>query len=205
MPTAASPTSCSTTTSRAEREARFSSARSTDKGASWSAPTKVAAYQNPVCLFLPYCFTISGGPFRGPGTYAAPAFNPMNNRLYVAYADMVDGRGQIFLTSASVDNLASWAAPAIVVQVPSGDRFAAELGVAPAGRIDVASTIETTRETGSSILHSQRQRTLARHGALLASADPVSTHRSTACPPIRRCVLSSVTTTESSRRHRSPR
>ena len=112
--------------------------KSVDKGRTWGAPIRLATYKNPVCLFPPYCFSITGGQFRGPGSYTAPAFNPANNRLYVAYADIVEGRAQIFLTSASVDNLSSWTAPSIVAAVPAGDRFAAELGVAPNGRIDVA-------------------------------------------------------------------
>jgi hypothetical protein len=112
--------------------------KSTDKGVTWSSPIQIATYQNPVCLYPPYCFTISGGQFRGPGSYVAPAFNPVNNRLYVAYSDIVDGRAQIFLTSASVDNLAVWTTPTVVAPVSSGDRFAAELGIAPNGRLDVA-------------------------------------------------------------------
>ncbi|MFN2602534.1 MAG: sialidase family protein [Gemmatimonadaceae bacterium] len=112
--------------------------KSVDKGLTWSAPIQLSTYQNAVCLFPPYCFSISGGQFRGPGSYPAPAFNPTNNRLYVAYADIANGRAQIFLTSASVDNLSSWSAPSVVAAIPSGDRFAAELGIAPNGRIDVA-------------------------------------------------------------------
>lgn len=111
---------------------------SADKGVTWGAPIKVGTFQNPVCLYPPYCFTITGGQFRGPGTYPAPAFNPANNRLYVAYADFVDGRAQILITSASVNSLSTWSTPTVIAQVPSGDRFAAELGIAPSGRIDVA-------------------------------------------------------------------
>jgi hypothetical protein len=113
--------------------------KSTDRGQSWSTPFQFAVFTNPVCLFPPSCFNISGGQFRGPGSYPAPAYNPANNRLYVAYADIdVDGVGKIFITSASANDLASWTPRTVVAAVPSGDRFAAELGIAPSGRIDVA-------------------------------------------------------------------
>lgn len=112
---------------------------STDKGQTWSTPFQFAVFTNPVCLFPPYCFNISGGQFRGPGSYPAPAYNPANNRLYVAYADIdVDGVAKIFITSASANDLTAWTPRAVVASVPSGDRFAAELGIAPNGRIDVA-------------------------------------------------------------------
>jgi hypothetical protein len=111
--------------------------RSTDHGASWSAPSQFATFAEPVCLFPPYCFNISGGEFRGPGSYPAPAYNPKDDRLYVAYADIVDGRGQVFLTSASARNLSLWTTPKAVAQVAAGDRFAAEMSIAPNGRIDI--------------------------------------------------------------------
>ncbi|HMJ18416.1 MAG TPA: hypothetical protein VK478_08495, partial [Gemmatimonadaceae bacterium] len=50
----------------------------------------------------------------------------------------VDGVGKIFITSASANDLANWTPRTVVATVPSGDRFAAELGIAPGGRIDVA-------------------------------------------------------------------
>lgn len=113
--------------------------KSTDHGQTWSTPFQFAVFTNPVCLFPPYCFNISGGQFRGPGSYPAPAYNPVNDRLYVAYADIdIDGLAKIFITSASANDLTKWTAPAVVAAVSSGDRFAAELGIAPNGRIDVA-------------------------------------------------------------------
>ena len=114
--------------------------KSTDHGATWSTPIQFAVWTNPVCLFPPYCFTISGGQFRGPGSYPAPAYNVVNNRLYVAFAD-VDASGRsakIFVTSASADSLTKWTPRIEVAPVPSGDRFAAELGAAPNGRLDIA-------------------------------------------------------------------
>ena len=113
--------------------------KSTDHGQSWSTPFQVGVFTNPVCLFPPYCFNISGGKFRGPGSYPAPAYNPVDDRLYVAYADIdVDGVAKVFLTSAPASDLTNWSQRWVVAAVPSGDRFAAELGIASNGRIDVA-------------------------------------------------------------------
>lgn len=113
--------------------------KSSDHGQTWSTPSQFAVFTNPVCLFPPYCFNISGGQFRGPGSYPAPAYNRVDNRLYVAYADIdVDGVAKIFITSASANDLTNWTPRTVVSAVPKGDRFAAELGVAPNGRIDLA-------------------------------------------------------------------
>jgi hypothetical protein len=113
--------------------------KSLDHGQSWSTPFQFALFTNPVCLFPPSCFNISGGRFRGPGSYPAPAYNPVDNRLYVAYADIdADGVAKVFITSASVADLTKWSPRSVVAAVPKGDRFAAELGIAPNGRIDIA-------------------------------------------------------------------
>jgi hypothetical protein len=112
--------------------------KSTDRGKTWSTPTRFATFENPVCLFPPYCFNISGGQFRGPGSYPVPAYNPIDNRLYVSYADIVGGKGQIFLTSALGSDLTKWSTPTVVAANTAGDRFASELSIAPNGRIDVA-------------------------------------------------------------------
>jgi hypothetical protein len=113
-------------------------AKSTDHGSSWSTPIQFAVFSNPVCLFPPDCFNIAGGQFRGPGSYPAPAYNPVDDRLYVAYADIVNGRGQIFITSAPASDLTKWTAPKVVAEAPGGDRFAAELSVASNGRVDLS-------------------------------------------------------------------
>ena len=110
---------------------------SLDHGASWSVPTQLGTFQNPVCLFPPSCFNISGTPFRGPGSYPAPAFDPTGNRLYVAYSDIVDGRGQVFITSARATDLAHWSTPTPIAPTTAGDRLNVELSIEPAsGRID---------------------------------------------------------------------
>jgi hypothetical protein len=112
--------------------------RSTDHGQTWGTPVQLGTFASPVCLFPPYCFNITGGEFRGPGSYPVPAYNNANGRLYVAYADIVDGQARILITSASAANLASWTTPSVVASVGSGDRFASEMSIAPNGRIDVA-------------------------------------------------------------------
>jgi hypothetical protein len=113
---------------------------SSDRGTSWSAPVQLGTFQNPVCLFPPYCFNISGSPFRGPGTYPAPAFDPTRHRLYVAYTDIVGGVGQVFLTWADAKDVSHWSVPAVVAPNTAGDRLNVELSVEPTtGRLDAMS------------------------------------------------------------------
>jgi hypothetical protein len=110
---------------------------SSDRGATWSAPVLLATFQNPVCLYPPYCFNITGGQFRGPGSYPAPAFDPTRNRLYVAYTDIVNGRAQILLTYAAVSDIAHWSTPQIVAP-GNGDRINVEMSIEQtSGRIDL--------------------------------------------------------------------
>ena len=110
---------------------------SKDHGATWSAPYKFATFQNPVCLYPDYCFNISGAPFRGPGSYPVPAFDPTTHQLFVAYTDIVNGKAQIFLTSAHVSDPTKWSAP-VVVAPGNGDRINVEMSVEPtSGRIDM--------------------------------------------------------------------
>ncbi len=110
---------------------------SKDGGQTWSAPFAFSFYNNPVCLFPPFCFNISGAPFRAPSSYPAPAFDPVRNRLDVMYTDIdVDGRAKAFFTWAPANDLTHWSAP-VVVAPGSGDRFGAELSAAPNGRLDV--------------------------------------------------------------------
>ncbi|MGZ6143911.1 MAG: hypothetical protein ACXWLM_11275 [Myxococcales bacterium] len=113
-------------------------AASYDRGSTWTAPYRFGTFQNPVCLYPPYCFNISGGQFRGPGSYPAPAIDPVGRRLYVAYTDIVGGRAQILLTSAPLANVfAPWAAPAAVAP-GAGDRINVEMSIEPgSGRIDL--------------------------------------------------------------------
>jgi hypothetical protein len=110
---------------------------STNRGATWSKPYQFAAFNNPVCLYPPYCFNISGGAFRGPGSYPVPAFDPTSKRLFVAYTDIVAGKAEILLTSANVGNLTSWTTPTIVA-AGAGDRINVEMSIEPtSGRIDM--------------------------------------------------------------------
>lgn len=113
---------------------------SSDGGASWSAPAQFAMYNNPVCLFPPSCFNIPGNPFRGPGSYPAPAFDAARNRLDVVYSDIdVDGRAKVFFTSAPASGAGDqlqWSAPTVVAP-GTGDRFAAELSASLNGRLDL--------------------------------------------------------------------
>jgi hypothetical protein len=112
---------------------------SRDRGASWSTPFRFGTFQNPVCLFPPFCFNISGGQFRAPGSYPVPAFDPTTRTLFVAYTDIVGGTAQIFLTSANVSDLTTWSAPRVVAP-GVGDRINVEMSIEPAsGRIDMMS------------------------------------------------------------------
>src|SRR2546422_5304323 len=110
---------------------------STDHGATWSKSFRFGTFQNPVCLYPPYCFNISGAQFRGPGSYPVPAFDPTTHRLYVAYTDIVANKAQVLLTYADVADITTWSTPAIAAP-PSGDRINVELSVEPSsGRLDL--------------------------------------------------------------------
>src|SRR5437660_4989483 len=92
---------------------------STDRGATWSKSLQFATFQNPVCLYPPYCFNISGAQFRAPGSYPAPAFDPATNQLYVAYTDIVNGKAQILLTFANVSEITKLSKAEIVTHATS--------------------------------------------------------------------------------------
>jgi hypothetical protein len=109
-----------------------------DGGASWSAPLQFGGMVNPVCVFPPYCFNLLGGAFRAGGSYPAPAFDAVRGQLDVVYADIVNGRAQIFFTSAAANDLAHWSAPAAIAPTAAGDRFESELSIAPNGRLDAS-------------------------------------------------------------------
>ena len=115
---------------------------SPDRGVTWSAPVLFAIFNNPVCLFPPYCFNVSGTPFRGPGSYPVPAFDPTRDRLYVAYADIVDRQAQLFLASAPAGGVTDPTKWTIRPMAPgaSGDRLNVEMSIEPgSGRIDFIS------------------------------------------------------------------
>jgi hypothetical protein len=103
----------------------------------WSTPIRFATLADPVCVFPPYCFNISGGQFRAGGTYPVPAFSAADGRLYVAYADIKGSVGQIYVQSAPGNDLTHWTAPAAVAP-SSADQFEAELSIAPNGRLDLS-------------------------------------------------------------------
>jgi len=102
----------------------------------WSTPQQFATFANPVCLFPPSCFNISGGQFRAGGSYPVPTFDAENNRLYVAYADLKGALAQVYIQSAPAD-LSSWSPPTVVSASP-GDQFQAELSSSASGRLDLS-------------------------------------------------------------------
>ena len=111
--------------------------KSSDGGVSWSGPALVGSINNPVCTFPPSCFNIAGAPFRSGGSYPAPAYDAVRNRLLVIWPDIVGGYAQIYLSSASADDLTRWSAPAVIAPA-TGDRFQNEISVAANGRIDIS-------------------------------------------------------------------
>ncbi len=110
--------------------------KSTDGGFTWSAPVQFAALTNPVCIFPPYCFDISGGQFRAGGTYPAPAFDNAHNRLDVLVPDIRGTYAQIYFYSLNPDDLS--VAATRMLPAGLGDRFEAELSAAPNGRLDAS-------------------------------------------------------------------
>lgn len=110
---------------------------SRDRGVTWSAPFQFATFQNPVCVFPPSCFNLTGPQFRGPGSYPVPAFDATTRRLFVAYTDIIGSTAQILLTSASIDDLSTWTTPQVVAP-GGGDRINVEMSVErTSGRIDL--------------------------------------------------------------------
>ena len=111
--------------------------KSTNGGFTWSAPVQFAALTNPVCVFPPDCFDITGGQFRAGGTYPAPAFDNARNRLDVLVPDIRDTYAQIYFYSLNPDDFSVAAAKALPGGF-AGDRFEAELSAAPTGRLDAS-------------------------------------------------------------------
>jgi hypothetical protein len=111
-------------------------AKSTDGGDTWSAPVQFASLTNPVCVFPPDCFNLTGGQFRAGGTYPAPAFDNVRNRLDVLVPDIRGTYAQIYLYSLNPADLSV----AYTTMLPAGlgDRFESELSVAPDGRLDAS-------------------------------------------------------------------
>ena len=109
--------------------------KSTDGGATWSTPVQFATLTNPVCVFPTYCFNISGGQFRAGGSYPAPAWDPVHNRLDVLIADIRGLYAQMYVYSLKPDLSLDF-----TTQIPGGfgDRFMGELSAAPNGRLDAS-------------------------------------------------------------------
>jgi len=109
--------------------------KSTDGGATWSTPVQFATLTNPVCVFPTFCFNISGGQFRAGGSYPAPAWDPVRNRLDVLIADIRGLYAQMYLYSLKPDLSLE-----TTTQIPGGfgDRFMGELSTAPNGRLDAS-------------------------------------------------------------------
>jgi hypothetical protein len=109
--------------------------KSIDGGLHWSTPVQFASLTNPVCVFPPDCFDLSGGQFRAGGTYPAPAFDPVHNHLDVLVADIRGTYAGIYLYSLKPDLSLDF-----TTSVPggAGDRFEGELSAAPNGRLDAS-------------------------------------------------------------------
>jgi hypothetical protein len=109
--------------------------KSTNGGLSWGTPVQFAALTNPVCIFPPYCFNISGGQFRAGGSYPSPAFDTTRDRLDVAIPDIRGPYAQIYLYSLKPDLSLDFTT---MVPAGFGDRFENELTAAPNGRLDLS-------------------------------------------------------------------
>jgi hypothetical protein len=109
--------------------------KSTNGGVSWSTPVQFASLTNPVCVFPPDCFNISGGGFRAGGSYPAPAFDAARNRLDVLISDIRGPYAQMYLYSLKPDLSVDFST---LVPAGFGDRFMGELSAAPNGRLDAS-------------------------------------------------------------------
>ena len=109
--------------------------KSTDGGFNWSTPVQFATLTNPVCVFPTSCFNISGGQFRAGGSYPAPAWDAVRNRLDVLIADIRGLYAQMYVYSLKPDLSLDF-----TTQIPGGfgDRFMGELSAAPNGRLDAS-------------------------------------------------------------------
>lgn len=111
-------------------------AKSTDGGLTWSTPVQFATLTNPVCVFPPGCFNISGGQFRAGGSYPAPAYDPVRNVLDVAIPDIRGQYADIYLYSLDPSSFSVLRTS--TVPGGAGDRFENELTIAPNGRLDLS-------------------------------------------------------------------
>jgi hypothetical protein len=105
---------------------------SSDGGATWSAPVRIATVHD-----IPYRFP--GENFR---TAPLPAFaaDPQTGQLYVAWSDERQGKSDIVLTT-STNKGKTWSAPVKVNDDPAGtgaQHFQQQLAVAPDGVVSVS-------------------------------------------------------------------
>jgi BNR repeat protein len=112
--------------------------KSTDGGLTWSDPAQFATLQNPVCVYPPYCFNIAGGQFRAGGSYPAPAFDAVRNRLDVLIADIRGQFAEMDLYSLNPDLSLASVTRTRLPGGAGGDRFMGELSAAPNGRLDAS-------------------------------------------------------------------
>jgi hypothetical protein len=110
--------------------------KSADGGRTWSTPVRFATLTDPVCVFPPSCFNISGGQFRAGGTYPAPAFDTAHNKLDVLVADIRGTYAGMYFYALDPATLSV----AFTSSIPggNGDRFEGELSAAPNGRLDAS-------------------------------------------------------------------
>jgi hypothetical protein len=120
----------------------FYVSKSTDHGATWSTPVRFATLTNPVCLFPPYCFNISGeGQFRAGGSYPAVAYDDENDRLVVVTADIRGTYAQVYAYRLDPSNLGAGVTPVAITNDADnpGDHFTAEISATADGsRLDVS-------------------------------------------------------------------
>jgi hypothetical protein len=137
--------------------------KSTDGGSSWSTPVQFATLEDPVCVFPTFCFNISGGQFRAGGSYPAPAWDAVHNRLVVLIADIRGLYAQMYVYALKPDLSLDF-----TTQIPGGfgDRFMGELSTAPNGRLDASfwdrgysgnRLVDLTYATSSDSGHTWRQ------------------------------------------------
>jgi len=83
------------------------------------------------------------------GSYPSPAYNATTGGFTPSFPRYPRRLRAGVLTSASADDLTRWSEPTAIAPA-AGDRFQAEMSIAPNGRIDVSFYDRSTRRTSSS-------------------------------------------------------